>query len=114
MQSRAFLRHFLVIAAIFFAFSATVYAQTPTASAFGVESFTNLANGIRALFTNKALMIVLATILIAGCGILAWMGKLSFGMAARILIGAVLVFSAGKIATEIGDGLYDAGSPSSS
>lgn len=50
---------------------------------------------------SPALLLTLLTILLIGCGIAVYMGKLSGGLFVKILIGSIFVFGARTLAPKI-------------
>lgn len=60
----------------------------------------NTAQWVLDIF-SPTLMLVILTILLIGCGIAVYMGKLSGGLFVKILIGSILIFGAGTIAPKI-------------
>ena len=50
---------------------------------------------------SPALMLTALTILLVGCGIAVYFGKLSGGLFVKILVGSILVFGARTIAPKI-------------
>lgn len=50
---------------------------------------------------SPALMLTILTILLIGCGVAVYMGKLSGGLFVKILIGSVLIFGARTLAPKI-------------
>lgn len=58
------------------------------------------ANWVLAIF-SPAILLTLLTLLLIGCGITVWMGKMSGGLFGKILIGAVLVFGARTLGPKI-------------
>lgn len=60
----------------------------------------NTATWVLDIF-SPALMLTILTILLVGCGIAVYMGKLSGGLFVKILIGSILVFGARTLAPKI-------------
>lgn len=50
---------------------------------------------------SPALMLTILTILLIGCGVAVYMGKLSGGLFIKILIGSILIFGARTLAPKI-------------
>jgi type IV secretion system protein VirB2 len=50
---------------------------------------------------SPALVLTLCTILLIGCGIAVWMGKMSGGLFTKILIGSIFVFGARTLAPKL-------------
>lgn len=57
-------------------------------------------NWVLAIF-SPAIMLAGLTILLIGCGIAVWFGKMSGSLFTKILVGSVLVFGARTIAPKI-------------
>ena len=60
----------------------------------------NTANWVLAIF-SPGLMLTFLTILLIGCGIAVYMGKISGGLFVKILVGSILIFGARTIAPRI-------------
>lgn len=60
----------------------------------------NTANWVLAIF-SPALMLAFLTILLIGCGVATYLGKLSGGIFIKILVGSILIFGARTIAPRI-------------
>ena len=60
----------------------------------------NTVNWVLAIF-SPALLLGLLTILLVGCGLAVYMGKLSGALFMKILVGSVLVFGARTLAPKI-------------
>lgn len=60
----------------------------------------NTATWVLGIF-SPALMLTILTILLVGCGIAVYMGKLSGSLFVKILIGSILVFGARTLAPKI-------------
>lgn len=60
----------------------------------------NAANWVLAIF-SPALLLSLLTILLIGCGLAVYMGKISGSLFMKILVGSVFVFGARTLAPKI-------------
>ena len=60
----------------------------------------NLTNWVLAIF-SPALLLSLLTILLIGCGLAVYLGRLSGGLFMKILVGSVFVFGARTLAPKI-------------
>ena len=74
---------------------------TTTMPAFAqLSEAEGVGNWVLGIF-SPALLLALLTILLIGCGIAVFFGRLSGGLFVKILIGSVLVFGARTIAPKI-------------
>jgi type IV secretory pathway VirB2 component (pilin) len=60
----------------------------------------NTVNFVLAIF-SPALLLGLLTILLVGCGLAVYLGKLSGGLFMKILVGSIFVFGARTLAPKI-------------
>jgi type IV secretory pathway VirB2 component (pilin) len=60
----------------------------------------NTVNWVLNIF-SPALLLALLTLLLIGCGLAVYMGKLSGGLFLKILVGSIFVFGARTIAPKI-------------
>lgn len=60
----------------------------------------NAGNWVLAIF-SPALMLIFLTLLLIGCGIAVFMGKISGGLFVKIILGSILIFGARTIAPRI-------------
>ncbi|MGE0847783.1 MAG: TrbC/VirB2 family protein, partial [Flavobacteriaceae bacterium] len=60
----------------------------------------NAGNWVLAIFSPAVLLVGL-TILLIGCGLAVWFGRMSGGLFVKILVGSVLVFGARTIAPQL-------------
>ncbi len=60
----------------------------------------NTGKWVLAIF-SPALMLIFLTLLLIGCGIAVFMGKLSGGLFVKIILGSILIFGARTIAPRI-------------
>lgn len=60
----------------------------------------NTANWVLRIF-SPALMLTLLTLLLIGCGIAVWLGKLSGSLFIKLLIGSIFVFGARTLGPKI-------------
>jgi type IV secretory pathway VirB2 component (pilin) len=75
-------------------------AATATPAFAQLAEAENTANWVLAIF-SPALMLAFLTILLIGCGIAVYMGKISGGLFVKILVGSILIFGARTIAPRI-------------
>lgn len=74
---------------------------TTTMPAFAqLSEAEGVGNWVLGIF-SPALLLALLTILLIGCGIAVFFGRLSGGLFVKILIGSILVFGARTIAPKI-------------
>jgi type IV secretory pathway VirB2 component (pilin) len=60
----------------------------------------NTANWVLRIF-SPALLLTLLTLLLIGCGLAVYMGKLSGGLFVKILVGSIFIFGARTLAPKI-------------
>ena len=91
-QTRSLHVRILVATSITALFASPAFAQLTEAE--------NTVNWVLAIF-SPALLLGLLTILLVGCGLAVYMGKLSGGLFVKILVGSVFVFGARTLAPKI-------------
>ena len=83
-----------------------IFVATCTTALLASPAFAQLAeaentvNWVLAIF-SPALLLGLLTILLVGCGLAVYMGKLSGSLFMKILVGSVFVFGARTLAPKI-------------
>ena len=82
-------------------FFATCVAMTLASPAFAqLTEAESTATWVLNIF-SPALMLTILTILLIGCGVAVYLGKLSGGLFTKILIGSIFVFGARTLAPKI-------------
>lgn len=89
--ARVTVRHYLI----------ACLAATATQPAFAQLTEVESAGNFVLEIFSPALMLTALTILIFGCGLAVWFGRMSGGLFVKILIGSILVFGARTIAPKI-------------
>ena len=82
-------------------FFASCMAATMASPAFAqLTEAEGVADWVLRIF-SPALMLTILTILLVGCGIAVFLGKLSGGLFTKILIGSIFVFGARTLAPKL-------------
>ena len=91
-QERATRARFFILSCMAATMSTSAFAQLTEAE--------STATWVLNIF-SPALLLTLLTLLLVGCGIAVYLGKLSGGLFAKILIGSIFIFGARSIAPKI-------------
>lgn len=91
-QMRAAQVRFIVTSTVLALMASPAFAQLTEAE--------NTANWVLAIF-SPALLLTLLTILMIGCGLAVYMGKITGSLFMKILLGSVFVFGARTLAPKI-------------
>ena len=91
-QIRAAQVRFIVTSTVLAFMASPAFAQLTEAE--------NTANWVLAIF-SPALLLTLLTILMIGCGLAVYMGKITGSLFMKILLGSVFVFGARTLAPKI-------------